>query len=64
MQLHYKQHFNKHHQAEIGEKKNLSNILSRNFCFLKIIHFLYPCYHPKLVGNVLKECAKKQVCLF
>ena len=25
-----------------------SNTLRLNFCFLKIIHILHPCYHPKI----------------
>ena len=42
-------------------KKAKSNTLRLNFCFLKIIRFLYPCYRSKIVGNVQKT---KWVCLF
>ena len=26
-----------------------------NFCYLKIIHILYPHYHPKILGHTLKK---------
>ena len=29
-----------------------------NFCFLKIICFLPPSYHPKIVGDILKNIQK------
>ena len=43
--------FHKQHQAEIGEKikQKPSNTLRLNFCYFKIIRFLRPCYHPKLI---------------
>ena len=25
------------------------------------IRFLHPCYHPKIIGDILKECTKKQI---
>ena len=34
-------------------KQKLSNTLWLNFCYLKIIYFLHPCYHPKIIGDVL-----------
>ena len=56
----YKQHFYKQRQAEIGKKikQKLSNTLRLNFCYLKIIRFLYPRYHPKIIGNTLKNVQK------
>ena len=37
--------------------------LRLNFCYLKIIHFLHPCYHPKLISDILKKRAKsKGIC--
>ena len=49
-----KQHFYIQRQAEIAKKikQNLSNTLRLNFCCLKIIHFLQPRYHQKIIGNV------------
>ena len=35
-----------------------------NFCYLKIIRFLHPRYHPKIIGNIIKNAPKKHVCLF
>ena len=37
----------------------LSNTLRLNFCYLKIIHILYPRYHPKIIGHMLKNKEKK-----
>ena len=34
-----------------------------NFCCLKIIHFLLPRYHPKIIRDIQKMF-KKHVCLF
>ena len=34
-----------------------------DFYYLKIIRFLRPRYHPKIVGHI-QESAKKQACLF
>ena len=42
----------------------LSNSLRLNFCYFKIIHFLHPRYYSKIIGDILKKCTKKQVCLF
>ena len=36
-----------------------------NFCYLKIIRILHPCYHAKTIGDILKKKqAKKQACLY
>ena len=45
-------------------KQNLSNTLRLNFCFLKISHFLHPCYNRKIVEHIPKEYAKNLVRLF
>ena len=45
-------------------KQLLSNTLRLNFCYLKIIHILHPRYHPKIIGDVLKNKQKKKcVCI-
>ena len=44
-------------------KQKLSNTPRLNFCYLKIICFLHPGNHPKII-DVLKNVKKKQVCLF
>ena len=56
----YKQHFYKQRQAEIGKKikHKLSNTLRLNFRYLKIIRFLHPRYHPKIIGDNLKIVQK------
>ena len=56
----YKQHLYKQWRAEIGKKKKqkLSNTVMLNFCHLKIINFLYPRYHPKTIGDILKNVQK------
>ena len=61
----YKQHFIKQSQTEIGKKINqkLSNTLRLTVCYLKIIRFLHPSYHPKILGDFPKY-AQKQVRLF
>ena len=50
-------HFYKQRQAEIGKKikQMLSNTPRLNFCYLKIILFLHPRYHPKIAGDILKN---------
>ena len=55
--LFHKQHFYKQRQAEIGKKikQMLSNTFRLNFCYLKIIHILHKCYHPKIIGRILKN---------
>ena len=63
----YKQHFYKQHQADIGKKKikqKLSDTLWLNIWFLKIIRFLHPRYHPKIVRNILKHAAKNKCVSF
>ena len=62
----YKQHFYKQNQAEVGKtiKKILHNILSLNFCYLKIIHIIHPLYNPKITGHILKNKQKNEcVCI-
>ena len=50
--LFYEQHFYKQrHLHKI--KQMLSNTLSLNFCYLKIIRILHPRYHPKIIGDIL-----------
>ena len=42
----------------------LSNNLRLKFCYLKTIRILHPCYHPKMIGHVLKNKQKnKCVCI-
>ena len=42
----------------------LSNILRLNLCYLKIILIFHPCYHPKIIGHILKNKPKnKCVCI-
>ena len=43
-------------------KQKLSNTLRLNFWFLKIIRFLHPSYHPKIVQDILKN-TKKNKCV-
>ena len=67
--LFYKQHFYKQRQAEIGGKKvvqMLSNTLTLNVCYLKVIHFLQPRYYSKIIiGHILKNKQKnKCVCIY
>ena len=59
----YTQHFYKQRQAEVGKKieQRLSNTLKLNFCYLKIIFFLHPRYHPKIIGHILKNVQKASV---
>ena len=62
----YKQHFYKQRQAGICKKnkQKLSNTLKLNYCYLKIIRFLHPRYHPKIIGSILKNVPKnKYFCL-
>ena len=56
----YKQHFCKQYQAKIDKKssKKLSYTLRLNFCYLKIICFLHPRYHPKVIVHILKNVKK------
>ena len=42
-------------------KQKLSTILRLNFCYLKIVHFPYPCYHPKLIHDIRKYAEKTSV---
>ena len=36
-------------------KQQLSNTLRLNFTWLKIIRFLYPRPHPKMIGDIFKN---------
>ena len=63
--LFYKQHFYKQHQTEIAKmKQRLSNTLTLNFYYLKIVHFLHPRYHPKVIGDILKKGTKNKCVCF
>ena len=61
----YKIHIYEQRQAEIGKriKQKLRNTLRLHFLYLKMICFLHPRYHSKVIGNILKNI-KKQVFLF
>ena len=37
----------------------LSNTLRIKIRYLKLIHFLHPRYHPKIIGDILKNVKKK-----
>ena len=56
----YKQHFysNIRLKLEKSIKQKLSNTLRLSFCYLKIIHILYPRYHPKVMVDILKNKPK------
>ena len=44
-------------------QQKLTSNLKLNFCYMKTIHFLHSCYHPKLIYNILKNLPKtKCVC--
>ena len=42
-------------------KQMLNNTLRRNFCHLKIIHILHPCYHSKTIGHIKNKQKNKYV---
>ena len=43
---------------------NAKQPLKLNFCYLKIIDILHPYYHPKIIGDSLKNKQKnKSVCI-
>ena len=42
-------------------KTFVSNNPKLNFCYLKIIHFLHPCCHPKLIWDILKNAQETSV---
>ena len=42
----------------------LRSILRVNFYYLKIIHILYPCYHPKIIGHILKNKERTDAFVF
>ena len=45
-------------------KQLLSNNPTLKFCYLKIVHILHQCYHPKVIGHILKNKQKnKCVCI-
>ena len=42
----------------------LSNTLRLNFCYLEIIHILYPHDHPKIIGDIPKNKQKNMyICI-
>ena len=43
------------------KKKMLSNNLTLNFCYLKIIYILYPWYHLKKIRHILQNKQKNQM---
>ena len=49
----YKQHFYEQRQVEISKKikRDLSNTMRLNFCYLKIFRFLHPHYRPGCAGG-------------
>ena len=44
-------------------KQMLSNTLWLNFCYLKIIHILYPRYHPKVMDIFYKIIKRTSICV-
>ena len=60
-----KQHFYKPQQTEVGKiiKQKLSNNLMLKSCYLEIMRFLYSCYHPKLICDILRDVKKTSVWL-
>ena len=62
----YKQHFCKQNKGRNWQKikQKINNMLRLNFCYLKIMHLLHPCYHPRITGNIPKNKQKnKRVCI-
>ena len=57
--LFHKQHFYKQHPWQNYKltkiKQKLDNTLRLKFCYIKIIRFLQPRYHLKIVGDILKN---------
>ena len=53
-----KQHFYKQRPVVNWQKNKLSNTLSLNIRYLKIIRFLHPRYYPKTKGDTLKNVKK------
>ena len=41
--------------------RNRPKTVRLSFCYLKIIHFLHSCYHPKLIWDLLKNVQKTSV---
>ena len=39
----------------------LTDTLRLNFHYLQIIHILHPCYHPKIIGHILKNSKRTTV---
>ena len=39
----------------------LTDTLRLNFHYLQIIHILHPCYHPKIIGYILKNSKRTTV---
>ena len=58
----YKQHFISNARLKLAKiQQKLSNTLRLNFCYLKIICFLHPRYHPKVIGDILKNVQKPSI---
>ena len=45
-------------------KQMLTNTLSLNFYYLKIIRILQPCFHPKIIGHILNNKLKTRVSVY
>ena len=55
-----KRSFRSNARLELGKKSmlELSNSLRLSFRYLEIIQFLHPRYHPKIIGEILKNVQK------
>ena len=45
-------------------KQMLSNTLMLNFFNLEVIYILQPCYYPKIIGHILKNKQRNNMCLY
>ena len=51
--------------VKIGYKLTLSNTVTLNFCYLKIILISRPRYHLKIIGHIFKNKLKnKCICIW
>ena len=64
--LFHKQRFYKQREGWNWQKikQLLSNTLSLNFCYLKIIHILYPSYRLKIIKYIIKKDKRTSVSVF
>ena len=63
--LFQKQYFYKQRQAKISKNSSKSSATpwGWTFAYLKIISFFHPRYHPKVIGDILKNVQKyKCIC--